>query len=132
MVTLMSEAAPVVGGIFDADGLMGGACGQCGLRHFPEARHCPWCGSDRVSSVRLATTGTLWSWTAVQSAPPGYTGPVPFGFGVVELTDDGLRVVTLLTEPDPARLHQGDAMVFTTAPVDSDGTVAWAFAPVAR
>jgi len=67
----------------------------------------------------------------VQSAPPGYTGPVPFGFGVVELADDGLRVITLLTEADPARLHEGDVMRFTTVPVDDDGATAWAFAPAA-
>ena len=46
------------------------------------------------------TEGTLWGWTAVTAPPPGYDGELPFGFGVVELTD-GLRVITRLTESDP-------------------------------
>ena len=37
------------------------------------------------------------------AAPPGYNGPVPYGFGVVELDGIGLRVVGRLTEADPAR-----------------------------
>ena len=48
-------------------------------------------------------------WTAVTAAPPGYTGAVPFGFGVVELTRERLRVVTRLTEADPAALDVGHA-----------------------
>ena len=33
--------------------------------------------------------------------PPGYAGPIPYGFGVVEL-GSCIRVVTRLTVPDPA------------------------------
>jgi uncharacterized OB-fold protein len=124
----MSERVPVVVGMFDAEGLIGGACGACELRHFPSAGHCPWCGSASVSSTRLSTDGRLWSWTTVHTAPPGYEGPVPFGFGVVELPADGLHVITLLTETDPDRLSAGDAMSFTTVPV-SDDTESWAFEP---
>jgi uncharacterized protein len=126
----MSERTPVVDGVFDREGLMGGICAACQQRHFPRAGHCPWCGSDSISMVRLSNEGTLWSWTAVRAAPPGYEGPVPYGFGVVELPADGLRVITLLTESDPARLHEGDAMRFTTVAV-GDATEAWAFAPEA-
>jgi len=126
----MSERAPVGEGMFDVEGLIGGSCGACELRHFPKAGHCPWCGAAAVSEVRLSTEGRLWSWTTVLSAPPGYEGPVPFGFGVVELPADGLHVVTLLTETDPERLAEGDAMTFTTVPV-GDETSSWAFAPVA-
>jgi len=126
----MSELAPVSDGLFDADGLIGGACGTCEERHFPRAGHCPWCGAASVSTVRLSSEGTLWSWTAVQTAPPGYEGSVPFGFGVVDLPADGLQVVTLLTESDPELLHVGDAMHFTTVPV-GEGVSSWAFAPSA-
>jgi uncharacterized OB-fold protein len=34
---------------------------------------------------------------------------VPYGFGVVEL-EEGIRVITRLSEPDPTRLEPGDAM----------------------
>jgi len=125
----MSETRPVVEGMFDDEGLIGGACAACGRRHFPRAGSCPWCGEGAVTSARLSVEGRLWSWTSVHTAPPGYDGPVPFGFGVVELTDDALQVVTRLTEADPQRLAVGDTMVFTTTLV-ADETTSWAFAPV--
>ena len=124
----MSELPPVVSGMFDDEGLIGGVCDACELRHFPMAGHCPWCGASSVSSVRLSTEGRLWSWTTVHAAPPGYLGPVPFGFGVVELPADGLRVVSLITESDPDRLRAGEDMRFTTVPV-SDEASSWAFSP---
>ncbi len=124
----MSELTPVHDGLFDDEGLIGGSCPACGLRHFPLAGHCPWCGGATVASVRLSTEGRLWSWTAVHTAPPGYEGPVPFGFGVVDLPGDGLQVVALLTESDPDRLAVGQAMSFTTVAV-GDGISSWAFSP---
>ena len=77
------------------------------------------------SGTNASTSGMN---TTVHTAPPGYEGPVPFGFGVVELPADGLHVITLLTETDPDRLSAGDAMRFTTVPV-SDDTESWAFEP---
>ena len=114
--------------LFTDDGLIGGACDACGRRHFPAAHWCPWCGADGIGTVGLSTDGTLWSWTAVVAAPPGYDGEVPFGFGVVELPADGLRVVTRLTEADPERLHEGQPMTFTVVDVANDLRT-WAFAP---
>jgi len=115
--------------MFDEHGLVGGACDPCGRRHFPAAPSCPWCGAPGAREVRLATEGRLWAWTAVLTAPPGYEGPVPYGFGVVELPADGLHVVTLLTTADPATLQEGDAMHFTTVDI-APGKSSWAFAPV--
>jgi uncharacterized OB-fold protein len=112
---------------FGEDGLVGAHCEGCGRRHFPGAEHCPWCGADDVREVVLSRSGLLWSWTAVTAAPPGYEGPVPFGFGVVELPDDRLRVVTRLTVADPAELHAGQPVVYTV--VDVAGRPAWAFQP---
>ena len=60
--------------------------------------------------VTLSADATLWAWTAVTAAPPGYAGPVPFGFGVVELVHEQLRVITRLTEPDPGTLAFGQPM----------------------
>jgi len=64
----------------------------------------------------------------VVTAPPGYEGPVPFGFGVVELPADGLRVVSLLTEADPAALRLGQPVRFTVVPLTGD-TLTWAYRP---
>ena len=76
----------------------------------------------------MSTIGTLWAWTAVVAPPPGYEGPVPYGFGIVELPDDGLRVVTRLAEADPTVLSAGQPMRFTTLAV-ADGVDSWAFEP---
>ena len=72
-------------------------------------------------------TGTLWAWTAVTAAPPGYEGPVPYGFGVVELTEERLRIITRLRESDPAQLTFGQPMTLVADELP-DGVITWAFA----
>jgi uncharacterized OB-fold protein len=126
MLTHMSETRWVVDGLFDADGLIGGACGACDRRHFPLAGWCPWCGAAEPSEARLSSEGTVWACTTVNAAPPGYEGPVPFGFGVVGLPDDGLQVITLLAEHDTVRV--GDAVRFAPVTV-GDGVSSWGFEP---
>ncbi len=80
--------------------------------------------------VLLSARPTLWAWTAVTAAPPGYTGPVPYGFGVVELVHERLRVITRLTESDPARLEFGQPMTLVADEALSrdERVVTWAFA----
>lgn len=90
--------------------LIGGYSPTSGHHHFPLAPVCPYTGADDVERVLLPATGQLWAWTAVNTAPPGYEGPVPYGFGVVELDGIGLRVVGRLTESDPAALRDGQPM----------------------
>ena len=108
--------------------LLGGWSPASGRHHFPPARLCPYSGADDVEVVSLPRTGSLWAWTAVTSAPPGYQGPVPYGFGIVELDGIALRVVGRLTEPDPSALRYGQPMVLTTETLPG-GRVVWAFAP---
>ena len=103
------STVPVHEGLFasEADGsprLVGGLCDACRRHHFPLLSTCPYCSAEAVTEARLSAVGSLWGWTAVTTAPPGYRGEVPFGFGVVELPE-GLRVITRLTEL-PAHLDQ--------------------------
>lgn len=107
--------------------LVGGYSPTSGQHHFPLSPVCPYSGADDVERVALPTTGTLWAWTAVTTPPPGYEGPVPYGFGIVELDRIGLRVVGRLTEPDPTALHDGQPMHVVTETI-GDLTV-WAFSP---
>lgn len=127
----------VTDGLFEVDDagvrLLCGRCGDCGTDFFPRADTCPYCASQDVAeTVEDGDGATLWAWTSVQAAPPGYDGPVPYGFGVVELAG-GLRVVTRLTEADPGRLEYGMPMRLTSVEVgtDEDGAalVMYAFAP---
>jgi uncharacterized protein len=111
-----------------APALLGGYSPTSGRTHFPIGPLCPYSGADDVEPRRLPRRGTLFAWTAVTAAPPGYTGPIPYGFGIVDL--DGLRVIGRLTEADPGALRYGQAMevVVETLP---EGQPIWAFAPVA-
>ncbi|MEI8000035.1 MAG: OB-fold domain-containing protein [Actinomycetes bacterium] len=112
--------------------LVGGFSPTSGRTHFPRVAACPFTGADDVVEVDLPETGTLWGWTSVTARPPGYEGTMPFGFGVVELSD-GLRVITRITEADPHALHFGQPMhlVADVLQTDDDGTavVTYAFAP---
>jgi len=110
--------------------LVGGYSPTSGRYHFPRLDTCPYSGATDIETVTLSTDATLWLWTAVTAAPPGYVGPVPFGFGVVELDHEQLRVITRLTESDPAQLTFGQPMrlVADTLPgEDGDPVVTWAF-----
>lgn len=125
---------PVAEGLFELDGdgsitLVGGFSHISGHHHFPLGPVCPYTGADDVAQVLLPRDGHLWAWTAVTHPPPGYDGPIPYGFGVVELDGIGLRVVARLTESDPSRLHQGQRMTLVTDDL-GDHVATWAFAPV--
>jgi uncharacterized OB-fold protein len=133
----MAETVPVHPGLFTADGdggpsLVAGRCRACSRLQFPRAAVCQYCGGDEIEEELLSNPGSLWAWTAVTAAPPGYRGEVPFGFGVVELPE-GLRVLTRLTEPDPTRLRFGDEVRLAIVPlhVDDEGrtVVTWAYGP---
>jgi uncharacterized OB-fold protein len=103
--------------------LVGGFSPSSGLHHFPLADLCPYTGADDVERVLLPTTGRLWLWTSVTSAPPGYDGPVPYGLGVVVLDGVDLRVAGRLTVVDPNALVEDQAMHLIS---DLD---VWAWAP---
>jgi len=107
--------------------LLGGRSRSSGLHHFPRSDVCPYTGADDVETVELPRSGSLWLWTSVTSAPPGYDGPVPYGFGVVELDGIDLRVIGRLTEADPNALREGQP-VRVVAERFGDVTT-WAFAP---
>jgi uncharacterized OB-fold protein len=90
--------------------LLGGWSPTSGRHHFLRRRCVRTRAPTTSRSCRWSRRGTLWAWTAVTSAPPGHQGPVPYGFGIVELDRVGLRVVGRLTEPDPSALWYAQPM----------------------
>ncbi len=123
----------VVDGVFATEParLLGARCDACGDTSFPRLDQCPYCGSDAVQPVELSDHATLWGWTTVLTAPPGYLGTVPYGFGVVELPE-GIRIVTRLAVPDDT-WEYGQAMTLRVVELgpDADGEIVttWEFAP---
>ncbi len=113
--------------------LIGGWSPTSRLAHFPLLDTCPYTGATDVEERDLGTRGTLWGWTAVTAPPPGYRGHVPYGFGIVELSD-GLRVLGRITESDPSLLSFGQPMrlvaeALYTDDDTGDTVITWAFAP---
>ena len=117
----------------DTPTLLGSRCTACGAHHFPRHDSCPYCAAEDPVPTELSGSGTLWAWTAVTSAPPGYGGAVPYGLGVVELPE-GIRVIARVTESDPGALSLGQPMRLRIVPLHSDAdgndVVTFAFSPV--
>ncbi len=107
--------------------LIGGYSPTSGKYHFPLLDTCPYSGATDIERVLLSRDATLWAWTAVTAAPPGYEGPVPYGFGVVELVAEKLRIITRLREADPAALSFGQPMTLVADELPG-GVATWAFA----
>jgi uncharacterized protein len=130
------ERVPIHEGLFTSDAagdrLLGSRCPDCSRWQFPVSPDCPYCSGEHCEEQRLSDTATLWLFTGVRNRPPGYLGEVPFGFGVVELPE-GLRLITRLTEADPAALRPGMAMRLVIVPLHLDEAgrevVTYAFAP---
>ena len=129
------SAAEIRSGLFTTPPdprLLAGLCGSCGEHHFPAAEICPYCGSDDVSSDRVGATGVIYLHTIVNTAPPGYEGPVPYGFGLVDLPE-GLRIVTRLVADDLGTLREGLPVELVVEPLfqneDGDAVLSWAYAP---
>ncbi len=116
----------------DRDGvtLLGGWSPSSGFRHFPLRPVCPFTGADDVEPLDLPRSGTVWLATTVNVAPPGYSGRVPYGLGVVELDGDPLlRIVTRLSGED---LERGTPVHLDGEEVpgpDGEPAVTWVFHP---
>jgi uncharacterized OB-fold protein len=110
--------------------LIGGLCSECARRHFPPQETCPYCGADGCQPTNLSRYGTLHLYTTVTSRPPGYDGPVPYGFGVVELSD-GIRVISRIVGGENAPLGIPVEITLETVGRDPEGRelVTYAFRP---
>ena len=131
----MGETRPIAPGLFGDDAatprLLAGRCSTCRELHFPTSDTCPYCGGG-TTTEKIGPDATLRLFTVVQTAPPGYQGPVPYGFGVVELNGTGLCVLGRLEETSLERLRPGLPMRLRIAPLftDADGrsVLSWSFA----
>ena len=85
----------------DGAALLGSRCTACGTVAFPKLTYAcnnPACSSRDLTEARLASTGTVWSYTDLRYQPPPPFVPTtepyePFALLAVELDDGGLVVL---------------------------------------
>jgi uncharacterized OB-fold protein len=140
----MSEATPVIEGLFEQTEqgarLLGSRCSTCSTPYFPRSERChnPNCDHSDTQDASFGPAGVLWSYSVQNYPPPPparFDEPyVPYALGVVDLVEDGLRVVGRMDVADPAELAAGDAVELVVAALyhDEDGTaqLSWMFRPV--
>ena len=85
----------------------GQRCTDCATwRHIPRDM-CAKCGSFEWEWARSSGKGTVFSWTtAMQPMMPQFADKIPYSPVIVEL-DEGVRMVTWLTDVKPDELKLG-------------------------
>jgi len=86
--------------------LTGVKCGSCGELFFPKREKCIKCFAEEMEEVSLGRRGKVYSYTIVHHATPGYTGPLPYAVGAVELPG-GIVILSPLTQCDFDKLKIG-------------------------
>jgi uncharacterized OB-fold protein len=87
--------------------LIGGRCKACGTTTYAMRQICPHCwASDPQEETVLSSRGTLYSYTIVRNAPPGYSGP--YAIAYVDLPEN-LRIMA-----------RAEAALFDTVPIGSE------------
>lgn len=143
MASETETRTPALGaeGWFTEDGgaaLLGNRCTTCGTVVFPPtAAFCPnpaCTGSDFVQT-RLASTGTVWSYTDARYQPPPPYVPVtdpyePFAIAAVELDGEGLVVLGQVASGyGIGDLHVGARVELVVEPLFDDQVI-WKWRPV--
>jgi uncharacterized OB-fold protein len=132
----MSQPALGAEGWFTTDGgpaLLGRRCTTCATVTFPPSgSFCPnpRCAGTEFVEHRLASTGTVWSYTDARYQPPPPYVPTsdpyePFAIAAVELDADGIVVLGQLTAGTKVTdLHVGTRVELVVEPLfrDPDGT----------
>ena len=77
--------------------LTGVKCRSCGEFFFPKRTKCIKCFAEETEEISLSPRGTVYSYTVVHHATPGYTGPLPYAVGAVELPG-GIVILSPLTQ----------------------------------
>jgi len=89
--------------------LMGNRCQLCGVTFFPRREFCIECYQrSHLEEVKLDTTGTLYTFTTVFRAAPGFK--TPYMVGYIDLEKNGVRIFAPITDCRPEALKIGIRM----------------------
>jgi uncharacterized OB-fold protein len=105
-------------------------CTKCGVRAWPPRGFCAACASDAFEWVDLPKDGVVHAFTVQETGlPSGFEGPRVFA--IVKIDD--LRIFTILTGAEPAKVAIGQRVTLAPMRVTDDpkGSARWlpAFGP---
>jgi uncharacterized protein len=93
-------------------------CQSCRARFFDRRNACANCGSNDFATVRVASDGTLRSFTIVSFAAPGVD--VPFVAGVIDCDGTSVRANVINVQPDAEHVSMGMPVKLTTYSMGTD------------
>jgi uncharacterized protein len=111
----------------DEPHLVAHACTACGARFFDRRNACAHCSNTTFTTVPVATTGEVRTFTIVSFAAPGV--PVPFVAAVIDCDGTSVRGNLINVEPDADHVHTGMQVRLATYSLGTDeaGTEAVGF-----
>jgi uncharacterized OB-fold protein len=105
---------PVPKGVKPA--LLGSHCKKCGRTFFPSRTLCPDCFDEGgMEPKRLDSKGVIYSSTIVRVPSPAGLKP-PYAYGYVDITEDKIRIHSLLDGADLALLAPGTKVELMIGP----------------
>lgn len=93
-------------------------CTACGKhQHYPRVL-CSHCGSDAVEWVTASGRGTVYSYTVIrQNGVPVFKDRQPFVVALVDLDEDGARMIASMPTVDPSDARIGMRVAAEFRPV---------------
>ena len=132
--TATAARVPLVDYLVLDDGdphLVANECTKCGARFFDRRNACASCFNTEFQKVKIATEGTLRTFTIVAFAAPGVE--VPFVSGVVDCDGTSVRGNLRGVEPDPEHVKLDMNVRLTTYSLGTDDNgveaIGFAFEP---
>lgn len=129
MVTQMqADQVPIIPDLMELDSrgthLIGTRCKSCRELYFPSTITCrnPVCDEGDLESTRLASSGTLFSYTIQYYQPPPLFRAdnwQPYAIGLVDL-DDGIRVSGILSGIAFEDIRIGERVILGVLPLYID------------
>ena len=116
----MADVVPLVDYLVLGDDphLQAQECQSCKARFFDRRNACASCGGREFNTVRVASEGTLRSFTIVSFAAPGVD--VPFVAGVIDCDGTSVRANIVNVQPDAEHVTMGMPVKLATYSMGAD------------
>jgi uncharacterized OB-fold protein len=121
-VSYMFEPGLVLSAFFRAlahGRIEGGRCPSCDDVYVPPHERCPACGSTPMTTVAVASTGTVTSFTVVHLPVAGFDAEVPFAWARILLDGADVPVPHVIGDVDLDRVVVGQRVEAVWAPTDA-------------